>query len=153
MYGWIIGLIGQFKKFTGNHLGNKTVFKDMAGYCENAFQGDGVYYGPGVDDAIGGSSPDSYDVHPMPHNMSNVHVYVPKNAGHYSWFNNPNVIQQDLVAALQSISKQSNQVFLLLISKCISTLSCQMLSQTVKICAQLIAKGRQWIRRRTRSTK
>jgi proline iminopeptidase len=93
------------------------------------FQGGGVYYNEKVDDAIGNSLPNTYDVvpvlqaHPVPvsilqgdhdyvdpsatlwredaGNMNNVKIYVIKDAGHYSWIDAPFVFKADLTLALQ----------------------------------------------------
>lgn len=94
------------------------------------YQGGGVYYNQKVDDAIGDSLPHSYDIlpvlaaHPVPviiiqrdhdyadpaaslwvkdnHDMNKVRVYVIKEAGHYSWIDDPTTFKQDLRRALRS---------------------------------------------------
>lgn len=96
------------------------------------FQGGGVYYNGKVDDAIGNSLPSSYNIlptlkaHPVPvsiiqgdhdyvdpaaslwaantRGMSNVHIYVIKDASHYSWIDDPTGFTQDLQSALGASS-------------------------------------------------
>lgn len=96
------------------------------------FQGGGVYYDAAVDDAIGNSLPSGYDMlsvlraHPVAvsiiqgdhdyvdpaasswvkeaKGLANVHVYVIKSAGHYSWVDDPTSFDDDLRSALTSAS-------------------------------------------------
>jgi proline iminopeptidase len=92
------------------------------------FEGGGVYYDSRVDDAIGDSLPSAYSIlpalkaNPIPVSiiqgdndyvdpaaslwaadtlgMSNVHIYVIKDASHYSWIDDPARFTQDMTRAL-----------------------------------------------------
>lgn len=97
------------------------------------FQGGGVYYNDKVDDAIGGSLPDTYSIlpallgNPIPVTViqgdqdyidpagaawtdavaqdPNVMIEVIKDASHYSWIDDPRTFSHDLDAALKRIPK------------------------------------------------